>query len=113
MGAAMGFMIAGACFGLSGNVQQACEKSLEAGGKQSGIERNIDTAQQNIEKKANQEAYYLLGDDGVKVLGGGIFIAKTAIDKSLQFNAPTFGLCHRITNQVGINKYSTMFEWNF
>lgn len=113
MNSAMGLMIAGACFGLSGQTQQACEKSLEAGSQQSGFEQSVDKAQQRLEKKANKEAHYLLGDSGMQVVGGSIFIAKTAIDKSVQFNAPTAGLCDKITSQIGINKYSLLMEWNF
>lgn len=101
------------CIGLSGAQQQACEKAIEAGAKQSGIEQNVDRFQRKIEKNATDKATDIIGKPGVDVVGGGVFVAKTIMDKSVRFNLPTLGICDRITNQIGVNQYSTQLEWGF
>lgn len=111
MASAMALMITSACLGLSGNGQQACEKALEAGSKQSGIEQNVDKTQKYIEKAADRKAHDLLGQQVMEIAGGGIFIAKTVVDKSVQFSVPTLGICDRITSQVGVDKYSMQMVW--
>lgn len=113
MSGTMTVLIASACIGLSGNKQQACEKALEAGSKQTGIEQNVDKFQKVVERKAKDGAEDVIGKDGVDVVGGGVFVAKTIVDRSVKFNAPTFDLCDRVTSQVGIDKYSVELEWGF
>lgn len=110
---AIAIAITSACLNLSGPAQQACDKALEAGAKQSGIEQNVDQIEKHIERDADQKGHYYLGDTGMEVVGSTVFVAKTLIDKSLKFNTPTFGLCDRITNQVGPDKYSLQLEWRF
>lgn len=106
-------MITSMCIGLSGNVQEACTKALEAGSKQTGIEHGVELMQKNAEIKADRQAHYLLGDKGMEIAGGGVFLIKTAVDKSVQFALPTFGLCDRIINNVGTDKYSMQMFWGF
>lgn len=106
-------IVTSACIGLSGSAREACSKALEAGSKQSGIEQDVDTFQKNVEKQANNEAHEYFGDTGVEVLGSSLFLLKTVIDKSVRFNAPTFGLCDSVTNQVGPNDYKLLLEWKF
>jgi hypothetical protein len=113
MGSVTALIIAASCTGFSGNGHEACSKAMEAGGKQSGIIQNIDTAEKKVSKDAEQEVHYLLGDTTFDVVGGGVFLAKTVREKSVQFNAPTFGLCDKITSQIGVDKYSLNLEWRF
>ena len=111
MASAMTLMITSACLGMNPSYHDACIKSLEAGTKQSGIEENVDRAQKIVEKTADQKAHQILGQQVMEITGGGVFIAKTVIDKSVQFNLPTFGVCDKITNQVGVDKYSMQMVW--
>ncbi|NJO48210.1 MAG: hypothetical protein HC840_00680 [Leptolyngbyaceae cyanobacterium RM2_2_4] len=113
MSGTMTILIAGACIGLSGNSKLACEKALEAGSKKTGIEQNVNRFQKTVERKAKDQAEEYIGQEGVDVVGGGVFIAKTIVDKSVQFNAPTFDLCDKVTSQVGVDKYSVQLEWGF
>ena len=111
MAGAMTALITGACLSFSGTGHEACSKAAEAGAKQSGFEQIVDTTQSYVEKRANSKAHYLLGDTGMEFVGGGIFIAKTVRDKSVNFNLPTLGICDRITNHVGTDKYSLEMVW--
>lgn len=113
MTSAMSLMITSACLSFSNINQEACNKAAEAGAKQSGFEQNIETVQKGIEKEADHKAHYILGDTGMEVVGGGIFLAKTVVDKSVNFNLPTLGMCDRITNHVGVDKYSLELVWGF
>lgn len=113
MSNAMTTIIASACMGLSGSANDACVKALDAGSRQTGIEQDVNMAQKTIERKANKEAYVLIGHTGMEIAGGGIFITKAVIDKSVQFNMPTMGMCDRITNNVGHDKYFLLLEWGF
>lgn len=106
----MSMAIVGACATAQSG---ACVKSLEAGTKQYGIEQNVDTFEQKTTTKANKEAYNLLGDTGVQALGGGFFLAKTAIDKYVMFQVPTLGVCDSVVSQVGLDFYKLKLEWNF
>lgn len=113
MDGAITAIITSMCMGLSGNGHDACYKAGEAGAKQSGIEQEVDTLQKHVERDADKTAHEYLGETTMSVAGGGVFVVKTIVDKSLKFNTPTFGLCDRITNEVGINKYSLHLEWGF
>lgn len=113
MSGAMTALIVSACVGLSGVKQEACEKGLEAGAKQTGIEKGVDAIQKESERKAKYIALDLIGKSGMDMVGGGIFLVKTVADKSVKFNLPTLGLCDRITNRVGVDKYSLEMVWGF
>lgn len=113
MSAALTAMITASCLSFSGNSHDACSKGMEASAKQSGVEQEVDVFQKDLEKKANRQAKDLLGDTGVQIVGGSIFVAKAVADKSININTPTFGLCDRITNQVGVDKYLLKLEWKF
>jgi len=110
---ATAIMIVSACMGFSGVQKDACEKSLEAAGKQSGIEQNINTAEKKITKDADDKARKVVGDTGVGIVGSTLYVAKVVRDKNVQFNTPNFGICDRITNEVWIDKYSVKLEWRF
>lgn len=110
---AMTALITSACIGLSGAHQQACEKAIEAGSKQTGLEQSVDQIQKMVERKANNKAKDIIGKSGMDIAGGGIFLVKTAIDKSVKINLPTLGICDRISTQVGVNQNSMQMEWGF
>jgi hypothetical protein len=109
----MPLMIAGACMTATGNGQQACSKSLEAGTKQAGIELFVDKTEDKYNKKANRTAYSLLGQSGMDVVGGSLFIVKTAVDKNVAFGLPTMGICDSANSQIGLDSYKLKLEWGF
>lgn len=113
MSGAMSLMIVSACLSFNGQGKEACEKALEAGSKQSGIEQNVNQAQDRLEDKAKKNAKDLLGDTTMDVVGGTVFLAKTISDKSVKFSLPTMGLCDKITNEVGPDKYQLQMVWRF
>lgn len=110
---AIAALITSACLGLSGSGQEACNKALEAGVKQIGIEQSVNTLEKNVSRDADQKGHYYLGDKGMEMVGGGAFLAKTIIDRALVFSAPTFGICDQIVNKVEPNKYSLQLQWRF
>ena len=109
----MSMVIAGACATSTGNGQEACGKSLEAYTKQSGIESNVDFAETKYTKKVNKTAYGVMGQTGMDVVGGSLFIAKAAADKKVSLGLPTLGICDHVTSEAGVDKYGLKLEWGF
>lgn len=110
---AIAVLIASACISSSSVKQEACEKGLQAGTKQFGIERSINTLENRVQKGAKSTAYNWFGQTGSDVLGGTIFLAKTVSDKSLSVKLPTMGIADRITTTAGVNLYRLNLEWRF
>jgi hypothetical protein len=106
-------MITSACIGLSGNGHDACTKAAEAGAIQSGLDQNVGAFQKQIEQDADKKAHEYFGQTGMQIAGGTVFIVKTVADKAVKADLPNFGLCDKITSEVGINKYSLNLKWNF
>lgn len=112
-GTAIGFLIAGACLSLTGNVHEACSKAAEAGAKQTGIEQNLNNMEKGIERIADRKAVNLIGEKGMGIAGGGIFIAKAVRDKSIILNLPTLGICNKIITEVGSERSELTLMWGF
>lgn len=113
MSSAMELIIVSACLGLSGNAKEACQKTIEASAKQTGIEQKINKAQYKVENKANKQVNRLFDKETVDVMGSTVFLAKTVSDKSVKFNVPNMGICDKITSEVGPNKYYLNTVWSF
>lgn len=110
---AMAVLIASACIGSSGVRQEACEKGLEAGTKQLGIERSISTLEYKAQKGANTKAVDWFGQTGSEFVGGTLFLVKAISDKSVSLKLPTFGLADRVTTIASANAYRLNLEWRF
>lgn len=106
-------MIASACTGFTGNEKEACSKGLEAAGKQTGIEQNIGKVEKKLENNAKEKAQNWIGDIGMDIVGGTLFLVKTANDRSVRFNTPTLGICDKITTEIGTEKTGVNLEWRF
>lgn len=106
-------IIAGACTGFNGNGKEACSKGLQAAGKQTGIEQNIGTAEKKLENNAKEKAQDWIGNTGMDIVGGTVFLAKTISDKSVKFDIPNMGIADKITSEVGTEKYYLNLVWRF
>lgn len=73
------------------------------------MDNTEDHAVKNIEKKAEQD----IGQNGIYMVVGTYFIARTAITKSVGFGLPTLGLCNSIHVEVSQNVSLMRFEWKF
>ena len=106
-------LISLSCAGLSGNPHDACTKALQAGSKQSGVEQNVNHVEDHYSKLADQQARYLVGNDGMMagaVIGG---TGKAIIDKTATFKFPIFMPSMCLTTQVGVSKSMLGLEWKF
>lgn len=110
---AMAILIASACISSSGVKQEACEKGLQAGTKQFGIEKSVNILEDKVQNGAKLTAYDWFGKTGSDVLGGTIFLAKSVKDKSVSFGLPTLGIANRITTTAGVDVYRLNLEWRF
>lgn len=101
------------CMGITGAGQQACLNGLNAGTKQTGMDHSIDAKEQQEIRLLNEDAYETFGPNGVKIIGGTLYLVKVAQDRGVTVNLPTLGLCDNFTSLAGIDNYSLRLEWRF
>lgn len=107
-------LIVTSCMGFqAGQAQDACQKALQAGSKQSGIEKVVNNKEQQITKKADQTAKEMLGETTVGVVGGTVFLAKTISEKKVSLGLPTLGMCNSIKAEVSDKQSQLKLEWKF
>lgn len=93
--------------------QQVCEKTTEAGAKQTGVMQSVDNYEDRTLKLLDREAKEDFGKDAVSLLGGSVFLTKTLIDKSVTFGLPTYGICSAIKTEIKQNQSILKLIWNF
>lgn len=91
----------------------ACVKSLDAGTRQVGIRQQYDATESKINSLATKEAEDTVGKDAIKVAASGVFVYRTAKDKSVTFRLPTLGLATSMSNTVTPNSYSLNLQWKW
>ena len=96
-----------------GPQQDACKSALQAGTKQSGVEKVANDQEKKVTEKADTTAKELLGEQAVGVVGGTVFVAKTISEKRVSFGLPTFGLCNAVRAEVSDKQSNLKFEWKF
>lgn len=106
-------LIVTSCVGLSGMQQDACNKALTAGSKQSGLENNMNTAESKTLKTLDKDSRETLGNTTVDVLAGTAIVAKTISDKAATVKLPSFGLCNSIVLKVNHEKSLLSLEWKY
>jgi hypothetical protein len=106
-------LIMTACLGASGATHDACQKSLQAGSKQSGVEQNIDTYESKVTTNAEKDTKEKLGETTVEILGGTAFLTKSVVEKHATIGLPNLGLCTYIKAQIGQDKSMLSLEWKF
>jgi hypothetical protein len=93
--------------------QDACNKALTAGSKQSGIEANVDHAESKATKNLDKDAREYLGATTVDVVAGTAIVAKTIADKAATVKLPNFGICNTIVLKVNHEKSLLSLEWKY
>lgn len=107
-------LIITSCMGMqSGQPQDACQKALQAGTKQSGVEKVANDQETAITKKADTKAKDLLGEQTYSVVGGTVFLAKTVSEKKVSLGLPTMGICNSIKAEVSDKQSQLKLEWKF
>jgi len=91
----------------------ACDKALDAGTRQAGIKTGADGTEDKATQTVTGYIQDEIGKDSMKVLGAGVFMYRTAKDRSLTFKLPTFGIADSIGNQITPNSYALNIRWNF
>ena len=106
-------LIVTSCVGLSGVQQEACNKALTAGSKQSGIENNMNKAESKTLKTLETNSRDYLGNTTVDVIAGTAIVAKTVADKAATVKLPNFGICNTIVLKVNHEKSLLSLEWKY
>lgn len=105
-------LIISSCIGFSGSQQEACSKALVVAAKQSGIETNINNAENRMSQKLDKSIRAIIGNN-VDVVVTTAIVAKMAVDKSATIKLPTFGMCSSAMAILGQQQSSLNFEWKY
>lgn len=106
-------LIVTSCVGVPSTYLDACNKALQAGTKQSGVEQSVDAAETKVGKKADNIAKEYVSENVAGVIGGAAFVAKSVSEKSATLNLPNMGICTTIKTTVGKDKSVLKLEWKF
>lgn len=90
-----------------------CSKVDQNASAQFAMIKEVDELEkQKIQYITKQSSAYL-GDTSVQVVGGSVFLAKTAVSKSLTFGLPNMGICDSIKTEIKQDKSVLKMEWDF
>ena len=106
-------LVSSFCMATPGSYNNACSKALEAGGKQSGIEKTLNTTESNVGKQARSIAEDQLGQEGTELVAGGAFIINAAATQRFIINLPTYGWCSSFRTEYRPSLYRITVEWKF
>lgn len=101
-------LIVASCVGLSGQMQDACNKTLQASAKQSGVEQATSAYEKRELKSLEQGAVNLLGKDAVSVTGGMVWLTKSLVDKKA-----SFGIYGPISTEIAPSLTKLVLKWTF
>lgn len=101
-----------ACVSTPAPYVDACNKVVDAGTRQIGLRQETDKIEELTTKLVDREAQSLIGKKGVSVVGTGMFIYKTTLDKKLKVDIPSFGLCDHVSTELAIDSQLLRLQWN-
>lgn len=113
MSQVLGSTIIAICLSAQGSYNQACNKALEAGSKQSGVYQEIDGIEKGTIKYINTQAEKRLTKNEMSAVATGYLVYKTTKDKKIQINLPTLGLFDKVHSEISPTSYNVRFQWNF
>jgi len=90
---------------------QACNKAVEAGTKQTGTYQLLDSYETKTISYTENEASYHLGDESVSAVGATVYAYRTFRTKTLKFNLPNMGICNSVSNDITPNSYALHMKW--
>lgn len=93
--------------------QKICMNTTEAGAKQFGIMQNVDLLEDRAIRQINREALEDFGKEPIDMVGGGIFIAKSIMEKSVTLALPTFGICNSAKTEIRQDQSLLKLQWDF
>lgn len=101
------------CLSASGQYNTACNKALDAGTKQSGIQQNVDNFENKSLDLAKKNGTETFGSVPVALATAGVFSYKVYKAKSVDFKLPNLGIADTISNQVTDKSYKLLFTWHW
>jgi hypothetical protein len=106
-------LIVAGCVGLSGQQNDACQKALTAGSKQSGLEQTTGSYENHESNLWLSRANDWFGKDAVGIMGGAGWLAKSAIERKASFGLPSFGICNSVKFEFNQSAEKLIFQWRF
>jgi hypothetical protein len=106
-------IIVSVCMSVSGQGNEACQKALTAGAKQSGVEQSANSYEQNRLNYMQSGAESFFGKNTVAAIGGVGWAAKSAVDHKASIGLPNFGICSGIKIEINSNTERLVLQWRF
>lgn len=114
MASLFGTAIVAICAGTAtGQYNEACNKSIDAGTRQIGIRQTVDTGEDRTIQYVNTTVEQNTSKGVQSVMGAAGFAYKTARDKRVVFKMPTMGLASSVSNEISPDRYAITIKWNF
>jgi len=96
-----------------GTYNQACSNAINAGGKQTGIEKDLNNVESYAGKQARLIAEDQVGREGVSLVAGGAFVINAAATQRFIVNLPTYGWCSSLKTEYRPSLYRITIQWDF
>lgn len=107
--------IASLCAALasSGQYDQACNKAVDAGTRQTGIRQTFDGAEDKSMQVFTQEAESYTPKPIQDVAATGVFVYRAARNKKVELKLPTMGVCDSMSSELTPASYALTVRWYF
>ncbi len=101
-------LIATSCMGLAGQQNEACEKALQAGSKQSGFDQMANGYENNQLKYLQDNANYFIGKDKIETIGAIGWLTKAAVERKA-----AVGLTRTLSLVFDMKTGQLVIRWSF
>lgn len=106
-------LIVASCVSFTGQVQNACTNSLDAGSKQAGLEMYVNKAKDMGTQKVDYTAKYLIGEKQLGIIGSAMWIKKVADERKVTLSLPKFPLYDSASTDLSENSTKLNLQWKF
>lgn len=90
----------------------ACLNAVDRGTRQVGVRQQADQAQDKVNQIVTNKVDKIVGKTVIDAVAVGGFVYKTAKDKNVSFGLPTLGFASSVSNEIGVDSYKIVLQWN-
>jgi hypothetical protein len=86
---------------------------MDKGTRQIGIRQQADQAQNKVNEIVSRKVENIVGQTVREVVAVGGIVYQTAKDKRISFGLPNLGLASSVNNEIGVDSYKLIIQWNW
>ena len=91
----------------------ACLNALDKSTRQIGVRQQMDQAQDKVNEIVTRKVDGIVGQPVRDVVAVGGIVLNTARERKISFGLPTLGLASSVSNEVGVDSYKIVLQWNW